>query len=83
MSDHGKTKDERFIIKVYEIVHQSGDEDMFVDRYEAGKLAGITDKGVEAICKLLQRANFIIKEDERLIKLTAHGRALALQLLRE
>jgi hypothetical protein len=83
MSDHGKTKDECFMIKLYEIVQRSGDEDLLVDRYETGRLAGITEKGVEAISKLLLRANFIEKEDERFIRLTPHGKKLAERLLHE
>jgi hypothetical protein len=83
MSEHSKTKDERFMIKLYELVHASGDDDLILDRYEVGKLAGITAKGVEAISKLLLRANFIDKVDEVYIQLTPHGKKLALQLLRE
>lgn len=67
------TKDENFLIALYEMALSKGDLETPFDRYVVGQRASITEKGVNAISKLLLRANFIKKKDENEIYLTPHG----------
>ncbi len=78
-----RTKDELFILTAYEIGTQHGDIFAPLNRYDIGRLCGISPKGVNAICNLLIRANFIKKIDNTGFNLTKNGEALALRLLQE
>jgi hypothetical protein len=82
MSSH-KTKDERFILCAYEAGIHANDMDVIMNRYEIGRRAGITEKGVNAICNLLAQANFIKKLGDTEIRLTKNGQELAQRLLSE
>lgn len=77
------TKDEKFLIAIYELAEQTGDIFNDVDRYAVGKTVGINPKGVDTICKLLLQANFIKKRGPAEIYLTQHGCNLIQQLLSE
>lgn len=77
------TPDERFILCAYQTAHALGDLATPLNRYEVGRQAGITAKGVNAICKLLIQANFIKKSSEEEIYLTKNGEQLALRLIEE
>ncbi len=77
------TPDERFIISAYRTAKALDDLSAPLNRYEVGREAGITEKGVNAICKLLIQANFIRKSSEDEIYLTPHGEKLAIRLLEE
>lgn len=80
----GKTKEERYILKLYEMAKQDS-ENLYrdLDRYLVGQLAGIAPKGTETICKELQRSNFIRRgELDNAIHLTKQGEELALRLIR-
>lgn len=79
----GKTKDELFVIRLYEACKRAGDLEGRFDKYEIGKQAGINPKAVDAITKLLVQANFIRKSGELDVYLTPHGEKLALRLLGE
>lgn len=79
----GRTKDEMFILRAYEEVERLDDKDAILNRYHIGKLAGITEKGVDAITNLLSRANFIKKIGDEEMILTSNGVNLALRLLDE
>ncbi len=78
-----RTPDERFIICLHEAGSVIGELDRPFDRYEIGKKAGISAKGVEAICKLLLQANFIRRGEINQVYLTKNGEDLALEILRE
>jgi hypothetical protein len=78
-----KTKDERFVMCAYEAALKSGDLDTVLDRYEIGRRAGLSPKGVNAICNLLAQANFIKKLSDSEFRLTSNGEALAKRLLGE
>ncbi|MBA3958072.1 MAG: hypothetical protein H0X51_06740 [Parachlamydiaceae bacterium] len=78
-----RTKDEMFIICAYETATKGGDIHMTLDRYEIGNRCGISPKGVNAICNLLMRCNFIMLKEETGMYLTKHGEKLALRLLEE
>jgi hypothetical protein len=77
------TKDERYVVSVYEMAMLNNDLETVLDRYEAGARVGISPKAVDAICHLLMQANFIKKVDKTAIKLTKNGEELALRLQRE
>ena len=76
-----RTKDERFIITLYEMALESGDLEIAFPRYEVGVRAVLSEKGVDTICKLLIQANFIRKREEEMVYLTPNGVRLAEQLL--
>lgn len=78
-----RTKDEIFVLCLYEDAEKTGNIESPLDRYEVGKHAGLNPKGVNAICKLLIQANFIKKSSETDICLTPHGEKLALRLRSE
>lgn len=76
MSRFQRTKDEYFMIALYEMAKESGDFETSFDRYVVGERGGVTPKAVNAIAKLLVQANFIKKSSETDVFLTAHGRKL-------
>lgn len=76
MSQRAKTKDERFMITLYELAEQNGDISTPVNRYEIGKIIGLNDKGLNTICKTLLQANFIKKNGEEEVYLTDLGKNL-------
>lgn len=78
----GRTKEERFLIHLYEYVKRSGDPDHLVNRYDLGKTIGFSPKGVDTMCKMLMRTNFIKRFGDTDIQLTEHGAKLAESLLR-
>lgn len=77
------TKDEHFVIALYEAANSTGDPENPMHRYEVGVRAHLNPKGVDAICKLLVQANFIKKSGELDIYLTPHGLKLVERLLYE
>lgn len=77
------TKDERFVICLYENAQAGGDLEASFDRYAIGMQVSLHERGVDAICKLLVQANFIKKDGEEAIYLTPHGIALAERLVKE
>lgn len=74
------TKDERFVLSLYETAMLQDDPYAVLNKYEIGQSVGISLKGVNAICKLLLQANFIKKSGDEGIFLTKNGEALALRL---
>lgn len=77
------TKDENYLISLFEEAQATGDEENAVDRYLAGRRAGLNPKAVDTICKLLIQANFVKKSSEAEVYLTPHGLKLVLRLLAE
>ena len=78
-----RTKDERFVLSLYEEASKSGDVHVHLDRYYVGKLAGLQPKAVNTICNLLLQANFIKKGKNDDIFLTKNGEDLALRIMSE
>ena len=78
-----RTKDEIFMIKLYEEACKKPEMDEPFDRYEIGKLAGLQERAVNAITNLLLRSMFIKKISESEIAITDHGVKLALRVLAE
>lgn len=77
------TKDESYVIALYEEAAASGNLENPIDRYQAGKRAGLHPKAVDTICRLIIQANFVKKNGEIEIYLTPHGIQLAERLLAE
>lgn len=79
-----KTKDELFLLKLYELAVALGDPFHEVDRYFVGRAVGQNDKGIEPIVRLLAQANFIKNgEVENGVYLTPHGLRLVMELQKE
>lgn len=79
-----RTKEEQYIISIYETVQQLGaDLDHPVDRYAIGKKVGLSPKVTDTICNVLTKSNFIRKEGDVNISLTRNGESLALHILGE
>lgn len=76
-----RTKDERFLLQLYQMTLDAPEgEDTFVME-EVGKAAGLSPKAVKTIAVLLAQANFILKSREGEISITPHGKKLAEELL--
>ncbi len=67
------TKDELFLLKLYQIAAAAGDPTKEIDRYVIGKAIGQNDKGIDTIVKHLAQANFVKKGDSNGLYLTPHG----------
>jgi Mn-dependent DtxR family transcriptional regulator len=65
-----KTKEEKFLLKTYEMTNQNED---IVDGYEVGLAMGCNTKTVANMMKVLQRSNFIKKIEDSMIVLTDNG----------
>lgn len=79
----GRTKDEKFIIRLYEMAKKEGDLEYIFNRYDVGRSIGLHERGIDTICVLLMQANFVKKAGKEEIHLTKHGEQLVLTLLEE
>jgi hypothetical protein len=70
------TKDELFVLKLFELATAKGDATEEIDSYVVGRAIGQNDRGIYNIVKHLAQANFIKKGDENAIFLTPQGLAL-------
>lgn len=69
----GRTKDESFMLRLYEEASKQSEIDAPLDRYAIGVLVGLQQKAVDTICNLLAQANFIKKQSKTEISITPHG----------
>ncbi len=76
MSQKRVTKDELFLVKLYQEGEKLGDPFMPLDRYQIGKLVSQNDKGVDNMVRMLAQANFIKKDSGNSIYITKQGEAL-------
>ena len=76
-----KTKDEKFIIGMYQAALELGDIESPVNRYQVGDKLGLYVKGVDTICQMLLQANFVKKGGLDDLCLTAHGVNLVKELM--
>lgn len=76
-----KTKDERFMLAVFQEVQD--DFDKVVDRYVIGAKIGLQSRGVDATCNLLIQANFLKKRSQTEVSLTENGKRLVERLQEE
>lgn len=80
--EKAKTKDEKFVLKLYSETKKSGESEAVFDRYQIGALASLPVKAVDTICNLLAQANFIKKREGNEVFLTPHGIKLAEEIRR-
>lgn len=73
MNKKGMTKDETFLLKLYELAVEQGGAEEAIDRYVIGQAIGQNDKGIDTIIRHLAQANFIKKSGGNHIYLTPHG----------
>lgn len=73
MSQKKKSKEERYLIKLYEIALEKGDPMTEVDRYEVAKGIGEHAKSCDHSVQMLTKNNFIKKRESQLICLTDLG----------
>ncbi len=79
MSQKARTKDERFLIMLYETAEQQGDIFTPVSRFKIGKLIGLQERAIKTICRTLLQTNFVKKSGEEDVCLTKLGEAFVLQ----
>ncbi len=80
MSRGERTKEERFLIRLFEAASRKGSYDTPVDRYEIGHASNVHTRVVDSICNQLLKTNFIKKEGDD-IYLTPNGFNLVKSLL--
>jgi hypothetical protein len=80
MNRRSTTKDELFLLKLYEMASKLGSPEEEVDRFAVGRAIGQNDKGISAIVNLLAQANFVKKGEGEAIYLTPHGLKLVASL---
>lgn len=78
-----RTKDESFLLRIYEEALLKPDIEDPLDPYKVGQMVGLHKVAVETICKLLIRSNFIKKHGQGEVRITPHGIKLAQQLRNE
>ncbi len=83
MNKKATTKDELFLVKLYELASSQGDAQGAIDRYVIGRAIGQNDRGANTIARDLAAANFIKKGDGDAVYLTEHGLKLVRVLLGE
>lgn len=71
--ERARTKDETFMLRLYEEASKLPSIEDPVDRYRIGTLACLHPKAVDTICVLLGQANFIKKHSKTDIAITRHG----------
>jgi len=73
MNKKATTKDEMFLLKLYELAMEQDGPEEAIDRYIIGQAIGQNDKGIDTIIRHLAQANFIKKSGGNHIYLTPHG----------
>jgi hypothetical protein len=82
MNKKATTKDELFLLKLYELASQSGSFQRGIDRFVIGRAIGQNDRGANVIARDLAQANFIKKAEGPAVYLTDHGLQLVQLLLK-
>jgi len=81
MSQKKSSKEELYLMKLYEFATAKGDPQTQMDRYEVGKALGAHDKAVDNIIQLLTKNNLTKKTDEKMVHLTDFGLRFVKQYL--
>ena len=76
MKQKATTKDELFLLKLFQMATAKGDPFEEIDRYAVGKAIGQNDRGIDNIVRHLAQANFVKKGEESAIYLTEQGMRL-------
>jgi hypothetical protein len=83
MNRKATTKDELFLLKLYEMAIRLGGPEEEVDCFAVGRAIGQNDKGIGTIVRHLAQANFVKKGTDGTIHLTPHGLKLVEQIAKE
>lgn len=83
MSQRKKSKEELFLIKLYEFANKAGGPEEEIDRYLVGEALGWHTKSIDHIVQLLSKINFVKKGEDAYIYLTSAGAQLAAGLKKE
>jgi hypothetical protein len=83
MNKKATTKDELFLLKLYELAVKKGGPEENIDRYYIGKEIGMQHHGIDTIIKHLAQANFVKKLPDNSVYLTPHGVSLVEHLRKE
>jgi len=81
MAQLGQTKDERFMVALYENAIKNGDVKTPANKFEIGKTVGMQTTAVYTIVRDLLQANFLKKGDDDDVFLTDHGEKLVKRIL--
>lgn len=81
MVERARTKDEMFMISLFEEAAKMPEIDDPLDRYQIGTSVGLHKTATDTICVLLAQANFIKKQSPTEISITPHGMRLVEDLL--
>jgi predicted transcriptional regulator len=81
MSRGERTKEERFLIKLFEAATRKGSYDTPIDRDTIGLAANLHTRQTQAICNQLLKTNFIKKGELDQIYLTPNGLRLVESLI--
>jgi predicted transcriptional regulator len=78
-----RTKEEKFLVAVYEAATELGDFTHEVNRYTVGQNIGLHPRGIDTICNQLAQANFIKKRGSENVMMTQNGLNLIKEILGE
>lgn len=81
MTKRSYTKDERFLIALYEQAKLAGDHKTPFSRFTIGESIGLQERAIKTISRDLLQCNFIKKNGEEEVFLTANGLSLVEKLL--
>lgn len=73
MTSSGRTKDESFMIRLYDEASKQSDIEEPIDRYVIGQMVGLHQKAIDTICNTLAQTNFIKKHGKTEISITDNG----------
>lgn len=78
-----RTKEEKFLVAVYEAAMALGDFSHEVNKYTIGQNIGLHPRGIDTICNQLAQANFIKKRGQEDVTITTNGLNLVKEILGE
>lgn len=81
MNKKSCTKDELFLLKLYQMTNVLGDARQEMDRYVVGRAAGYNTRSVDNIVRLLTQMNFLKKGEGDSVYITENGLRLISELL--
>jgi len=81
MSSRGLTKDERFLVTLYETAEREGDVFTPINRHKIAKMIGLQERATYTITRSLLQTNFIKKSGEIDVFLTPNGERIVLGIL--
>ncbi|MEC7838784.1 MAG: hypothetical protein VX777_01945 [Chlamydiota bacterium] len=83
MTKRSLTKDERFLVALYEMAERDGDVFTPINRYTVAKSIGLQERATKTICRTLLQTNFIKKSGDTDIVLTPRGKSFVQDIFDE